>query len=274
MGNKPPEAGWEFHVPSAEREVILGPVSAGETLSFSATGDWSTGVVNCGPEGYRNFFFDALELAPRVPGQARLKLMGKLHGDADSEAFPIGAGCTRTFARSGELVAFANDRRQGYADNRGAVTLTAAPGGVAPAPVEDGGVSGIWNRFRDVFSRTEGIPIIAAFVLGVSWILVFMQQGQDLVRGIGEDDFLQYGDRLLQIAFAVGLLFLALQAWSWSRIIIDSNYGADRANWRPRKFLIWTPRILGALPFVATAWALWRSPARNTWFVLALIVSV
>ena len=42
-------------------------------------------------------------------------------------------------------------------------------------------------------------------------------------------------------------------------------------SWRPRQFLIWTPRILGALPFVATAWALWTNPATNTGFVLALI---
>ena len=122
-----------------------------------------------------------------------------------------------------------------------------------------------------MFSRTKGIPVIAAFVLGVSWILVFMPQGRDLVRGIGEDNFWQYPSGLLQIAFAVCLLFLAIQAWSWSRIIIDSNYGADRADWRPRQLLIWTPRILGALPFVATAWALWTNPASNTWFVLALI---
>ena len=61
-------------------------------------------------------------------------------------------------------------------------------------------------------SRTKGIPLIAALIIGASAILVFMQQGQDLMRGIAEDDFLQPGSRLLQIAFAVGLLFLAIQA--------------------------------------------------------------
>src|SRR3984885_9583922 len=271
MGADPLEAGQEIRIPSGERDVAIGAVSGGDTWSFSAAGKWSTGFVRCGPDGYRNFLFDALEFAPRVPGVARLKLMGKFQDEPDAAAFPIGAGCTQTFARSGELVVFANDQAEGYGDNRGAVTLTAAPGGVTAGPVEDGGVSGTWNRFRDAFSRTRGIPVIAAFVLGVSWILVFMQQGQDLVRGIGEDDFLQYPSGLLQIAFAVTLLFLAIQAWSWSRIIIDSNYGADRADWRPRQLLIWTPRILGALPFAATAWALWRNPARNTWFALALI---
>jgi hypothetical protein len=271
MGNEPPEAVQQIQVASGEREVVVGTVSAGETWSFSAAGKWKTGFVRCGPDGYRNFVFDAVEFAPRAPGQARLKLMGKFRGEPDSAAFPIGAGCTQTFARSGELVAFANDRPEGYADNHGAVTLTSARGGVAASPVADAGVSAAWNRFRDVFSRTRGIPVIAAFVFGVSWILAFMQQGQDLVRGIGEDNFWQYPSGLLQIAFAAGLFFLALQAWSWSRIIIDSNYGADRGNWRPKQLLIWTPRILGALPFVATAWALWTNPATNTWFVLALI---
>src|SRR6202030_140681 len=123
-------------------------------------GNWSTGVVSCSPDGYRNFIFDALEFAPRVPGQPRLKLMCKFRDEPDSAAFPIGAGCTQTFARSGELVVFANDRLDGYASNRGAVTLTVAPGGVAASSVEDGGVSGAWNRFRDVFGRTTGIPVI------------------------------------------------------------------------------------------------------------------
>jgi hypothetical protein len=271
MGNKPPEAVQQIQVPSGEREVVVGTVSAGETWSFSAAGKWKTGFIWCGAEGYRNFLYDALELAPRAPREARLKLIGRFRDEPDRIAFPIGAGCTRTFERPGEIVAFANDRPQGYVDNRGAVTLTVARGGVAAAQAEEAGVSSAWNRFRDVFSRTKGIPVIAAFVLGVSWILAFMQQGQDLVRGIGEDNFWQYPSGLLQIAFAAGLLFLALQAWSWSRIIIDSNYGADRDNWRPKQFLIWTPRILGALPFVATAWALWTNPATNTGFVLALI---
>ena len=108
---------------------------------------------------------------------------------------------------------FANDNADGYSNN-GAVTLKVRRGGVAQAPAEDVRVIGAWSRFRDVFSRTKGISVIAAFVLGVSWILVFMQLGQGLVRGIGEDNFLQYPSCVLQIAFAVGLLFLAIQAWS------------------------------------------------------------
>ncbi len=169
MRDQPPDNTREIQVPSGERDVAIGTVSTGDTWSFSAAGEWRTGFVRCGPDGYRNFLFDALEFAPRVPGAARLKLMGKFRDEPDSAAFPIGAGCTQTFARSGELVVFANDQAEGYGDNRGSLILTAAPGGVAVGPVEDGGVRSVWNRFRDVFSRTKGIPVIAAFVLGVSW---------------------------------------------------------------------------------------------------------
>src|SRR5271154_3346822 len=117
MGADPLEAGQEIRIPSGEREVAIGRVSAGDTWSFSAAGEWSTGFVRCGPDGYRNFLFDALEFSPRVWGEARLELMAKFRDEPDSAAFPIGAGCTKTFERSGELVVFANDRPEGYADN-------------------------------------------------------------------------------------------------------------------------------------------------------------
>ena len=261
MGAEPPEYGVKIRVPAGEREVALGPASAEDTWSFSAKGQWSTGFVSCGPDGYRNFFYDALNFKPRVAGEARLKLMCKFRGAPDSEAFPIGAGCTKTFKRTGELVVFANDRLEGYADNRGEVTLTAAPGGVAPGPADAlGGLSARWREIVDIYNRTAGLPVIAAFALGVSGILLFMPQGRDLVRGVGED-----GLGPLAIAFAIGLLFFAIQAWSWSRIVIASNYGPDRELWRPRWLLEWGPRGLAFLPFAAAGLALlisfkWNAP--------------
>ena len=261
MGHQPPETSREIQVPSGEREVAIGTVSAGDTWSFSAAGEWGARFVRCGPDGYRNFLYDALDFKPRAPGAARLKLMGKFGDEPDSAAFPIGAGCTKTFARSGELVVFANDRLDGYADNRGAVTLTVAPGGVAAGPTNAvGGLSGRWRNLVDIFNRTAGVSVIAAFALGVSGILLFMPQGRDLVRGVGED-----GLGRVAIAFALGILFFAVQAWSWSRIVIASNYGTDRTRWRPRWLLEWGPRVLAFLPFAAAGLALlisfkWNAP--------------
>jgi hypothetical protein len=258
-----------IEVPSNQPEVSALTVAAGETWSFSATGRWKNGFIACGPDGYRNFLADAVQIAPRAPGSAWLRLMGQIEGRPDTH-FPIGAGCTRQFAGGGRLVVFANDRLDGYANNSGAILLEAAPGGLAPGQDSDAGPFGWWRRFRDVFSRTAGIPVIAALTFGVAAILVFMRQGQDLVRGVGEDNFLQWPSGLWQSAFALGLLFLALQAWSWSRLVIESNYGADRDQWKPRGFLEWTPRLLGVVPFLGAAVALWMNPASNTWFVIAL----
>jgi hypothetical protein len=256
-------------VPSDHPSVPVSTVRAGDTWSFSASGQWTNGFIRCGPGGYRNFLADALQIEPRAGGRW-FELIGKIEGVPDS-AFPIGCGCTKTFGAGGELIVFANDTANGYGNNKGSVRLTALPGGVAPASSADGGFIGAWHRFRDVYGRIQGIPVIAALVLGVSWILVFMRQGQDLVRGIGEDNFWQYPSGLLQIAFGLGLLFLALQAWSWSRLVITSNYGTDRDLWRPQWLLVWAPRVLGALPFAAAAAALWMNSATNTWFALALI---
>ena len=79
MGADPLEAGREIRVPSREREVAIGTFSAGETWSFSAAGEWSTGFVHCGPGGYRNFLFDALEFTARAgrgAAQAHVQVQG------------------------------------------------------------------------------------------------------------------------------------------------------------------------------------------------------
>jgi hypothetical protein len=106
----------------------------------------------------------------------------------------------------------------------------------------------ISSRF---FNRTAGVPVITAFALGVSGILLLMPQGRDLVRCVGED-----GLGRVAIAFAIGILFFAIQAWSWSRIVIASNYGTNRTRWRPRWLLEWGPRVLAFPAFYRG-----RSPA-------------
>jgi hypothetical protein len=45
MGNQPPETIREIRIPSGQREVGIGTVTAGETWSFSAAGEWRTGFV-------------------------------------------------------------------------------------------------------------------------------------------------------------------------------------------------------------------------------------
>src|SRR6516225_8598018 len=102
-----PETEYEIRVPSDRPEVEVRPVLAGETWSFAATGRWKNGWVACGPDGYRNFLLDALQIEPRAAGEPWFRLIGEIKGRPGS-TFPIGAGCTQTFKGSGELVVFAN----------------------------------------------------------------------------------------------------------------------------------------------------------------------
>ena len=186
MATQPREIDRDIEIPSAEREVTIGNVAAGETWSFSARGRWTNGLVRSGPGGYRNFLADVLQITPHVAGRPWFCLIGQIKGHPGT-TFPIGAGCTQTFDLSGTLVAFANDSQDGYSNNRGSVTLRLRHGGVAPTTgAEFGGFIGWWQAVRDMMRRTKGIPFIAALTVGVSAILVFMQQGQDLVRGVGE----------------------------------------------------------------------------------------
>jgi hypothetical protein len=113
-----PETEHDIRIPSGQREVAIGTVSAGETWSFAATGRWTNGWIACGPDGYRNFLFDALQIEPRARGEAWFRLIGEIKGRPGS-TFAIGPGCTRTFHESGELVVFANDSADGYSNNTG-----------------------------------------------------------------------------------------------------------------------------------------------------------
>ncbi len=84
--------------------------------------------------------------------------MGRINGKPDS-TFPIGAGCTKTFGHAGDLVVFANDKPDGYSNNRGSVKLTARQGGVAPTQGADiGGWIGAWHRIPRRFQPHGGHP--------------------------------------------------------------------------------------------------------------------
>ena len=137
-------------------------------------------------------------------------------------------------------------------------------------PRDEGDWIHAWHAVRDVLKHTAGMGLIALITLGVSYVLVFMTQGQDLSRGVGESGLNQPE----MIVFALSLLFLAAQAWTWGRLIVVAYFGDDRAKWAPwpkRAFLEWSPRLLGAAPVFAAALSLYLHPARHTGAVLATV---
>ena len=232
-------------------------VQAGEVWSFRATGQWKDWWISCGPAGYRNFIGHVLQIHPRVGDQHWFCLCGVV--DGTGERIAIGRGCTHRFTTTGQLVLFANDLSGWYGNNRGAVRVTAARGGICPELVDPDptvfkGLAGGWRLVRQTFEKTRGVSTLSVLVLGACLLLAALPQGRDLVRAIGDDSLDAPKQQLF--AFVLGLLFLGIQSWLWPRLLIDFNYGMNRERWKPRRLLEWGPRILGVAPFVLVLIAL------------------
>lgn len=259
----PPPPAWPItiEVPARRKGTPLTQVQAGDVISFSASGRWKDWWISCGPEGYRNFIADILRIRPRFADENWFCLCGEVEGT--TERFAIGRGCTHSFARSGELIVFANDRDDLYGNNSGFVTITADRGGIAPSQADTDpdafkGLTGHWWLIRRTYEMTRGVATLAILVLGACLILALLPQGIDLVRSIGDDSFYASTNQLF--AFVLGLLFLGIQSWLWPRLLIDFNYGPDRSSWRPRWLLEWGPRVLGIAPFILVFLALYQNP--------------
>jgi hypothetical protein len=250
-------------------------VEAGDVWSFSATGRWTDWFISCGPEGYRNFLADILQISPRVTGQNLFCLCGEVTDEDGAETFAIGRGCTHTFQKSGELSLFANDLPRMYWNNRGDVVASVKRGGVAPGvpdtgPADFGDLTGWWQFIHGTAEKTRGIGTLAILVLGACLILALLPQGVDLVRSVGDDSLSAPKQQLF--AFASGLLFLGIQSWLWPRVLINFNYGMDRSKWQPKRLLEWTPRVLGVAPFVLVLFALRNSLLTSPGLPIILVV--
>jgi hypothetical protein len=258
----------EITVP-ARGGAPMGEVSAGESWCFHAHGRWWDWMVPCGPDGYRFFLADVLDVRPTAPDRPFFELMARVLEDPE-RVYPIGKSATVTFLHSGSVQLFANDATGAFfqVNNWGAIQVVAQPCDCPPPPVikPEGDLLGRWTLLRDTLDKTRGVGFAVLLSLGACLLLLNLQQGRDLVRTVAESGA-EPGQR---IAFALGLLFLAIQTWIWPRMIISSNYGRDREQWRPRRLLHWAPRLLGAAPFLLVILAIWNTPATESWFIAAL----
>ncbi|HET8797724.1 MAG TPA: hypothetical protein VFO89_08555 [Thermoanaerobaculia bacterium] len=99
----------------------------------------------------------------------------------------------------------------------------------------------------------------------IAFAFLVSAQGYDIIANLAEDDPTgatpsHDGQR---IGFILGIIFLALQTWYWSRQMLHLRRADDRAQAQEFPWLTtWLPRILGALSFVIAMLALWRV-ARN-----------
>lgn len=279
----------QIDVAADKPQVDVGKAGKGETWRFRARGRWRDSWIPCGPGGYRNFLADVLGIRPRVRHLPWFSLVGCFAPDAgEPEMFCIRREADYTFQEPGEVFVFANDRADKYGNNFGSVELRVdrlqsepeGPDGEAAKPAGSGAAARVgdlvacagevWKETLAVLDRTAGVPFALVLILLAGFALAFLQQGEDLIRTVGEDPLGAASGQ--QIAFAITLVFLGIQAWFWPRMVIESNYGADRSTWKPRWLLEGAPRLLGFLPFVFTFIALLHAPSHDGPTLVILVI--
>jgi hypothetical protein len=259
-----------MRISASGRKQLRLAVAKGQTWSFDASGHWVDGWIWCGPDGYTNPLASMLGYMPQVAQAKWFCLVGQ-YVDDPSSAFVVGSHCRRSFSRDGEIVFFPNDMRAMRWNNFGAIellaTLSDVDGEWHGHDQEDARVKpenpSLFQVFHD---KLAGVGFTLAMVLVLCALIAFMPQGLDVIRMLGEA---QGG--LWRSAFFVSLLFLAMQAWFWPRVVIDAALGFDRSQWRPRWLFEWGPRIFGLLPFASVAYAFGRigsAEALPQWTVL------
>ena len=184
-------------------------------------------------------------------------------GENGTEAFAIGKGCVHRFENAGEVRFVANDLSGMEWNNFGAITLTAErqPPGTPVTTTALGSDTASAADTVSLWTLLDAIPeaiFTTLLVLIACILLAALPQGRDLIRALGEYRIGEK-DGWQQLWFPLATLFLGLQAWFWTRMIITSFLGEDRRTWRPAWLFVWWPRLLGLLPFAAVLLGLFQN---------------
>jgi hypothetical protein len=115
----------------------------------------------------------------------------------------------------------------------------------APEPAQRG-----WIHFAWILGETTGFLFVAVLLLAPGVLLVLTDQGKDLLQAVADGlaDGGSLFDRTLVWLFA-GAAFLGLQAWFWTRWIVEWRFG-PRVIWPVSRYVVWAPRVLAVVPFV------------------------
>ena len=131
---------------------------------------------------------------------------------------------------------------------------------IAPAAVADESfLARVWRAMKRFYQFL--LPLRFSFIAlaAIAFAFLVSAQGYDIIANLAEDDPTgaspsHDGQRM---GYILGVIFLAVQIWYWSRQLLRKRGEAD-FPWLTR----WLPRILGALAFLLSMAALWRV-ARN-----------
>ncbi|HGZ71315.1 MAG TPA: hypothetical protein ENK74_07915 [Nitratifractor sp.] len=135
-----------------------------------------------------------------------------------------------------------------------------------------------WEFLKE-FNRLLQPCRFSVFVLiAVALLLILSDQGQDVLRTITEKEPKSYVAILLLF---LALLFWGINSWYWARVMlrfdfsdgVESQASSKSSEWA-KKFRIYIPRILGVLPFVAVAYAFYKTDTAATKPLIFVLVTL
>lgn len=126
----------------------------------------------------------------------------------------------------------------------------------------------VWLPVRDRWRSVSDLRFTAALLLTGALLVCWVPPGRDVVATVSDAPWTPQW-----WLFVAAIWFLGLQAWLWSRLLIQLRHG-DRHDWRKDRLLVWLPRLLGILPYLAAALALLRVPQGQRTFEQAAVLLV
>jgi hypothetical protein len=131
----------------------------------------------------------------------------------------------------------------------------------APALAGERTVARVWRAAKRLYQFLLPLRFSFLALTALAFAFLVSAQGYDIIANLAEDDptGASPSHDAQRIGYIVGVVFLALQVWYWSRQLMK----VKRQEWHPSSaefpwLTAWLPRILGALAFLIAQAALWR----------------
>lgn len=126
-------------------------------------------------------------------------------------------------------------------------------------------IASLWQSARKLFLFLVPLRFSFLALIVVAFAFLASAQGYDIIAHIAEDDptGATPPHTAQRIGFVLGVMFLALQTWYWSRQLLHNAPapGHPRASEYPW-LTTWLPRIFGVAAFVIAIGSLWRVARR------------
>jgi hypothetical protein len=112
-----------------------------------------------------------------------------------------------------------------------------------------------WLAVRDRVRSIEDTRFIVLLLALGALLVLWAPQGKDVIATLSDTWSTDSSSMAQWWCFLLAVIFLGLQAWMWSRLLIQLRH-AHIPSWRNDKLLVHLPRILGVAPYAVAGLAL------------------